>query len=144
MTYLCDRCGRPANAITILPGLHRPPTLARVTCWPHAPRRGNAYGFELGRWFDDGPDLNDPSRRYSIRRHLLAVKIHGAQAVALDSRGSPEADTVAVNRYYQRCLHRAADDSGQAAFTDSLQQGVPNNSIIAVLVGSQEYFDRAQ
>ena len=81
--YECDRCGRRAKAITILPGLHRPPRVVRITCWPHAPRRGNSYSFELGRWFDDGPDLNDPSRCYSMRRHLLDVKIHGAAAVAL-------------------------------------------------------------
>jgi hypothetical protein len=64
--------------------------------------------------------------------------------VALAILSSREADTVAVQGLYQRLLGRAADDSGLNAFTGSLQQGVPDDVVAAVLAASPEYFDRAQ
>jgi hypothetical protein len=74
---VCDRCWRPAQTITILPGLFDP-KVARVTCWEHQPEGdllGGAYGFELPEWFSYGvPDWNEPSRNYSMRQHLLDSK----------------------------------------------------------------------
>jgi hypothetical protein len=83
--YICDRCWRAAQTITVLPGLHRP-RVARVTCWDHQPESGplgGAYGFRLGEWFDMGPDWRDHSRRYSMRDHWLDTKIRAAEAVDL-------------------------------------------------------------
>jgi hypothetical protein len=81
--YVCDRCWRRAEVIVILPGLHAP-RVARVICWEHVPNGGmGVYGFDLERWFDDGPDLRDRSRRCSIRQHWLEAKKHGVDAVEL-------------------------------------------------------------
>jgi hypothetical protein len=72
--YGCDRCGRPATVISVLPGLHRPPKVARITCGTHTPRRTGVYRFPLEH-YHQGP--------YSLRQHLLDVKTQGARAVAL-------------------------------------------------------------
>ena len=75
--------------ITLLPGAHDP-RVARITCWEHGPETFGAYQFELGRWFDDGPDLRDRSRRWTMREQLLTKRL-GGEAVdlveeALDER----------------------------------------------------------
>ena len=68
----CQKCLRPATTISITPGMHRPQR-AWVTCGRHYPRR-SSYVFPLAEWF---------TPPFSMRRHLLEVKIHGAQAVRL-------------------------------------------------------------
>jgi hypothetical protein len=57
---------------------------------------------------------------------------------------SAESDTDEVQSLYGQFLHRPADASGLTGFTAALQQGVPNEIVIANIVGSDEYFGRAQ
>ena len=44
-----------------------------------------------------------------------------------------------VQSYYQRFLNRSADTGGLNAFTAALQNGVPDETIIAAIVSSPEY-----
>jgi hypothetical protein len=129
--YICDRCWRRAETITVLPGLHAP-RVARVTCWEHQPEGdllGGAYGFKLAEWFSYGvPDWNEPSRDYSVRQHLLDTKRlrrqpHGGQrtlrvvrASELELAPEPQSELptngeVAV-RLVERALARALVERG--------------------------------
>jgi hypothetical protein len=53
--------------------------------------------------------------------------------------GSMEAKQVLVQGFYQRFLHRAADSGGLNAFANALRQGMRDDQVIAILVGSGEY-----
>src|SRR5205823_5138899 len=56
---------------------------------------------------------------------------------------SPEAKLQLVEVQFQRFLHRTVD-AGTAAFAAGLlQEGLPDEVLMAALVGSQEYFDDA-
>jgi uncharacterized delta-60 repeat protein len=56
--------------------------------------------------------------------------------------GSQESDMDEVQLLYLTILHRPADTSGLSFFTSLLQQGVPNEAVLAALAGSSEYFAR--
>lgn len=60
--------------------------------------------------------------------------------VALLILGSPESDQDEVENLYNQLLHRAADPGGLKASVAALQQGVPNEVLVAVIVSSDEYF----
>jgi hypothetical protein len=47
-----------------------------------------------------------------------------------------------VQASYQEFLHRAADPMSLDVFSQALQAGLPNELLISVLVGSDEYFAR--
>jgi len=49
-----------------------------------------------------------------------------------------------VEGNYNRFLHRAADPNGLAYFVNQLQGETANEVVIAEIVGSAEYFNRAQ
>ncbi len=66
------------------------------------------------------------------------------EAVATAILASTESDTDEVQSLYQQFLQRAADSTGLADFVAALQQGVMNEVVIAEIVGSAEYFGRAQ
>jgi uncharacterized delta-60 repeat protein len=66
------------------------------------------------------------------------------QAVAQTFLATPESDTDEVEDLYHRFLHRQADAAGLNGFVNTLQQGGTNEQVLAVLLGSDEYFQRAQ
>jgi uncharacterized delta-60 repeat protein len=63
-------------------------------------------------------------------------------AVAAAILSSLEVDQIEVQNLYLLVLHRAADASGLATYTNALQRGMPNETLLAILVGSDEYFAR--
>jgi hypothetical protein len=73
--YGCDRCGREAEVVCVLPGIYSRPRVARVVCSAHIPRGGDAYGGSIDHYCGDGG--------YTLRQHLLARKTYGPEAVAL-------------------------------------------------------------
>jgi uncharacterized delta-60 repeat protein len=93
-----------------------------------------AYGFLLGR---TPPDASG-QRSWGA---ALAAGVPRA-AVALALLGSAEGDANTVRRLYTQLLQRQADSSGLDNFTRALQQGVPDDVVVALLVASEEYFNR--
>jgi len=69
---------------------------------------------------------------------------HGAARalVAMSVMSSPEGAQDAVQSLYQRVLRRAADPVGLDAFTKALQNGASEEAVMAVMIGSQEYFTK--
>jgi hypothetical protein len=63
-------------------------------------------------------------------------------AVANAFLGSPERDQDVVAADYQMFLHRPVDAAGSAFWTHELQTGLTDESVIASIVGSDEYFAR--
>jgi hypothetical protein len=59
--------------------------------------------------------------------------------VALALVTSAEGRGNEVDALYQRYLHRAADPGGRAFFASALAQGLREEAIVDVLVGSDEY-----
>jgi hypothetical protein len=62
--------------------------------------------------------------------------------IASEIVNSPELFAHQVETQYQLCLKRMADPGGLSASVNALEQGVPEQILIAVLVGSDEYFSR--
>jgi uncharacterized delta-60 repeat protein len=75
---------------------------------------------------------------------LLVDRGASHQAVAQAFLASPESDTDEVEDLYHRFLNRQADAAGLNGFVNTLQQGGTNEQVMAVLLGSDEYFQRAQ
>jgi hypothetical protein len=57
---------------------------------------------------------------------------------------SDEYQHLRVNNLYEQLLDRPADPAGLASFAAELAQGVTDESIIAQVVASDEYFEHAQ
>jgi hypothetical protein len=77
-------------------------------------------------------------------RDIPLLLAHGFSraSVAIIVLGSPESDAREVQASYQEFLHRAADPMSLDVFSQALQAGLPNELLISVLVGSDEYFAR--
>src|SRR5262249_26322236 len=60
-------------------------------------------------------------------------------SVALAFVSSPERHADQVEQFYQRFRHRAADPGGLVVETDALDAGLPEEGVVATLVGSPEY-----
>jgi hypothetical protein len=69
------------------------------------------------------------SSRYTVAGAILA---------------SLESDVKEVQSLFNTFLHRSVDPSGLNGFTADLQQGVSEGAVIAGIVGSEEFFARAQ
>jgi hypothetical protein len=71
------------------------------------------------------------------------VMAHGVARwqVAAAVLGSVESDKDEVQSYYLRFLHRPADTSGLNAFVNALQNGMRNEDVITILIGSGEYYN---
>jgi hypothetical protein len=80
----------------------------------------------------------DPAAAVALTQ-ALAVKTRAA--VALDVLNSVEARQRLVRGVYERFLHRSADAAEVQAFVDVLQNGGTDEDVIAMLVGSAEYFE---
>jgi hypothetical protein len=63
-------------------------------------------------------------------------------AVAAAILGSLESDRLEVESLYRAFLHRRADSGGLDVFGRALQQGVSNEQVLSIIVGSDEYFSR--
>jgi hypothetical protein len=57
---------------------------------------------------------------------------------------SPESDQDEVKVMYHQFLNRAADLAGLNEFVNLLQHGSSNESVMATIIGADEYFARAQ
>jgi hypothetical protein len=55
---------------------------------------------------------------------------------------SVESDTDRIESAYQLYLHRPADPGGLAGFVGALEGGIPEATIVAEILGSDEYFAR--
>src|SRR5262249_44215395 len=63
-------------------------------------------------------------------------------AVAAAILGGVESDRLEVDSLYRAFLHRRAESGGLDIFSRALQQGVSNEQILGIIVGSDEYFSR--
>jgi hypothetical protein len=63
-------------------------------------------------------------------------------ALALGVVNGPEGERHVVQGFYQKFLGRAADLGGLNAWAANLQGGVPDEQVIAAIVGSEEYLGR--
>jgi autotransporter-associated beta strand protein len=73
---------------------------------------------------------------------LLLEQFTPRSAIAALVLTSPEARTDLVESYYPEFLRRPADPTGLNSFVGALLSGVRDESIIAILVGSDEYLNR--
>jgi hypothetical protein len=93
------------------------------------------YGAELGRAADSGgqqfwtPLTGDVAGRTQIARRVEA---------------SPEATQRVVATIYQDTLGRAPDGGGLAYWAGQLQQGTSQTTVLAGVLGSNEFFSRMQ
>ncbi|OYV91579.1 MAG: hypothetical protein B7Z73_05405, partial [Planctomycetia bacterium 21-64-5] len=55
---------------------------------------------------------------------------------------SSEYDHVVIQDFYMTYLHRPADGSGLTMYTDQLAAGVPQNEVLAEILGSSEFFSQ--
>ena len=55
---------------------------------------------------------------------------------------SPEAARDMVEAFFQTGLHRTADPTGLNGFSSALQHGMSDETVLATIVGSQEYYGR--
>jgi hypothetical protein len=55
---------------------------------------------------------------------------------------SLESDQIVTESLYNQFLYRAADPGGLNATMAALQQGMPNELVIAIIAGSEEYLSR--
>ena len=65
-------------------------------------------------------------------------------AVAAAILVSPESDQDVVEGFYHRFLNRAGESAGISGYVSLLQQGASWEGIEAIIIGSDEYFARAQ
>jgi protocatechuate 3,4-dioxygenase beta subunit len=75
---------------------------------------------------------------------LFARQLAGGTSrliVAKEILFSTEAEDILVNNLYERYLHRQADAAGIAGFVGALQHGARVDDMIAMLMGSAEYFN---
>ena len=78
-----------------------------------------------------------------LSSNALALGLTRGQ-LALDVLSTPEADLVEVANLYQSLLRRAADPAGLSFFATMLQRGTSDETVIAALVSSNEYYQDAQ
>jgi hypothetical protein len=64
--------------------------------------------------------------------------------VAAAVLASAEADGVKVANLYHQFLGRDPDSFGLQVFSGALQAGMTNEQVLALILGSDEYFLRAQ
>ena len=53
-----------------------------------------------------------------------------------------ESNVRLVNGFYQRFLGRAADPGGLSAFVGALDAGMREEDVVAIIMGSDEYFGK--
>jgi hypothetical protein len=63
--------------------------------------------------------------------------------VAFGILASVESNTVEIQSYFEQFLGRVADPSGLSSFLSALQSSVPEEVVIAAILGSGEYATRA-
>src|SRR5215211_7563944 len=80
----CTVCGRRADTLHVLPWVVPRPLRGEqrveFACPHHDP---GGYWFPVREYFDGPPDWRDPTRRYTIRDHILDTKRLGRETVAL-------------------------------------------------------------
>jgi hypothetical protein len=77
----CDHCGVPATCVHILPWVdgdtERVELTGECNCDP------GGYWFPITEWTEGQPDWGDPSRKYTMRRHIQDTKRDSARAIAM-------------------------------------------------------------
>jgi hypothetical protein len=84
----------------------------------------------------------DPAGQDAWGRVLNGAAGKGRAAVAEGVFTSPEFYQNLVQSLYLQFLHRPADPTGMAAFTDALRRTAREQDVIAAIAGSDEYFSR--
>ena len=74
----------------------------------------------------------------------LASDVAGRTRIVSEVEASPEATQLVVSTIYQDILGRAPDTAGLAYWTGQLQQGVSKSTVLAAVLGSDEFFSRIQ
>ncbi len=82
----------------------------------------------------------DPAGRQLLL--FLLQQFTPRQAIAANILAQSEAVDIVVRGLYQTYLRRNADEGGVLYFRNYLQHGGTEETIVAQLVGSQEYFDK--
>lgn len=77
-----------------------------------------------------------------VWRPLFAANLTHQQ-IALTLMSTREADQVRVSQLFRDLLHREPDIAGVTAFTDAMQRGARDEAVIASIVASDEYYNRA-
>lgn len=77
----CDYCGAPATIVHVLPWADE--TAERVELTGKCDCDPDGYWFRLREWTDGPPDWDDPSRKYTKRRHLEDSKSGSERVLAL-------------------------------------------------------------
>ena len=88
-----------------------------------------------------GRPVDSPS--LLVSSNALATGLTRGQ-LALDVLSTPEADVVEVANLYETLLRRSADPGGLSFFANMLQRGTSDETVIASLVSSNEYYQNAQ
>ena len=82
----------------------------------------------------------DPTGSLFFNKYLASGGSHvGLAELVLNS---PEDDIIRLKSYYEEFLRRDIDAVGQAFWENLLEQGVPDEVVIAGIVGSNEYFSQ--
>jgi hypothetical protein len=68
----------------------------------------------------------------------------GRTEIVREVEASPEAARLVVSTIYQDTLGRAPDTGGLAYWAGQLQQGVSKSTVLAAILGSNEFFSRMQ
>jgi autotransporter-associated beta strand protein len=72
---------------------------------------------------------------------ILGSGVASRQQVAAGILGSPEYQQDLVTNYYNAYLHRSPDPSGLAAWSNALAHGTTDETVIANIIGSDEYYN---
>jgi uncharacterized delta-60 repeat protein len=102
---------------------------------------GTANGFLQALYTDILGRAIDTSGSQSWGNALATNSLSRA-AVATAIQASQESDQITVEELYTQILHRPVDSSGLNTYTTMLQQGQPETLVLAILAGSDEYFNR--
>src|SRR5262249_53329174 len=73
---------------------------------------------------------------------MLTGDASSRSRVALAILQSPESDSLEVQNIYAQFLHRTPDAGGLDNFVRTLQGGTSNEQVMAIIIGSDEYFAR--
>jgi uncharacterized delta-60 repeat protein len=101
---------------------------------------GTVTGFLTALFQDALNRAIDPTGLQTFTQ-ILNSGAASRQQVAAGILGSLEYEQDLVTNYYNTFLHRNPDPSGLAAWSNALAHGITDETVIASLIGSDEYFN---
>ncbi len=102
---------------------------------------GTNDGFGAALFQDDLDRPIEPSAQQAM--DLFLAEGGTRTQAATNVLGDPEFQMDLVESYYERFLGRPADPGGLQAALSALQNGVSADTVIAFIIGSDEYFNKA-